>query len=131
MQAVVVSKSLVHFLAQLHTLALCHFMAHYHFSSTGAQEVLLSMRSIHATFLLRTSEHFTAVLSHNLMNVMNSCFFIRLSTATFVNFCWLVLFVIVNNTLDQLKPRRGKEIHVKNIVSKISVIHLLISFYRP
>ena len=68
-QAVVVSKSLVHFLAQLHTLALCHFMAHYHFSSTGAQEVLLSMRSIHATFLLRTSEHFTAVLTHNLINV--------------------------------------------------------------
>ena len=33
----VVSKSLVHFLAQLHTLALCHFMAHYHFSSTSAR----------------------------------------------------------------------------------------------
>ena len=65
----------MHFLAQLHTLALCHFMAHYHFSSAEAQEVLLSMRSIHATFLLRTSEHFTAVLSHNLMNVTNSCFF--------------------------------------------------------
>ena len=33
----VVSKSLVHFLAQLRTLALCHFMAHYHFSSASAR----------------------------------------------------------------------------------------------
>ena len=73
-EAVVVSKSLVHFLTQLRTLALCHFMAHYHFSSARAQEVLLSMRSIHATFLLRTSEHLTAVLSHNLMNVMRVFF---------------------------------------------------------
>ena len=91
-QAVVVSKSLVHFLAQLHTLALCHFMAHYHFSSTGAQEVLLSMRSIHATFLLRTSEHFTAVLSHNLVNVMNSFFFHQIINYHYYNyqFCLLV-----------------------------------------
>ena len=34
---VVVSKSLVHFLAQLRTLTLCHFMAHYHFSSASAR----------------------------------------------------------------------------------------------
>ena len=100
-------------------------MAHYHFSSAGAQEVLLSMRSIHATFLLRTSEHFTAVLSHNLMNVINSLFFsIRLSNATFVKFCLLV-FIWSIETPERLRNS------CKKIVSEMSVIRLLISFYRP